>query len=313
MQTFTSSPIFRESEECISGHDLEECGPWLNSEELADDLSVADLNSIHNYLGIAGRLRNISPLNYQRAIRRTIIPCEKARLHLCWSDHTIYIKPLPDLLLNAAYVQEHVSKSRETSSLILGFVHSYCALVKSPLDLAIAKQSHLISERVSFAQWHRFRDAVLTRTDTSNINPRYQYGELRIGRLDLIWRVLFRGKGYFTTHREYSAYFTQYFQAFFVVFAFVTTILQSMQVVLATSGGDVSPTLEAVSYFFAVIAMMGVLACLTFVVLLFGILLVYNVTRTILAHRREGGGCLSCLMGTCVLICGTLFSSWAEI
>ena len=195
-------------------------------ESLVSDLSMTELNAIHDHLWIVGSYGNISPLHYQRVLLRDIIPCEMSRLHLVWFDRTIYIKPLPDCLLSdTRYLNEGFDDFGE----VVGFLRSYCSLIRYPVDLVIAKESNLISEGVNWKQWATFRDITLNKTEDFHINKRYEYGELRLNRLDIIYRLTGRGLTYFTVHRTYKTYFTQYFSLFVTFFAFLALVLTAMR------------------------------------------------------------------------------------
>ncbi|KAM0795626.1 hypothetical protein BDR22DRAFT_870394 [Usnea florida] len=200
------------------------------SETLDADFSTTDLNDIHSHLWIAGSKGNISPLHHQRVLLRKIIPSEQARLHLVWFDRIIYVKPLPENFLE---INRYPDSSFDSSGFLLGFLSSYRSLISNPIDLVIAKKSLLISEDVTWEQWVAFRDAIIHKTKDYHINKRYGYGELRLNRLDIIYRLTGRGLTYFTVHRNYKTYFAQYFSLFVTVFAFAAVILAAMQVLVA--------------------------------------------------------------------------------
>ncbi|KAI1411888.1 hypothetical protein F5Y13DRAFT_190888 [Hypoxylon sp. FL1857] len=251
--------IFNDSGQYIS-MSKKERESWPGITNLQEEFSVDDLNSIHTYLSIAGSLRNISAISHQYALLRTIVPTNQARLHLCWIGRVIYIKPLPNYLLDFTYVNEHVwppNTWTEIDKATLGFMRSYCMLILTPLDLTQAKRLGLIDERVKWLNWHRWRAAVLRAVGEDSderVNIRYQYGELRISRLNWIWRFKLRGVCYFAHHREYTTYFGEYFQMFIIVFAFATTVLQGMQVALQVPNAS-DGAFPRMSYIFAIVAM----------------------------------------------------------
>ena len=241
------------------------------SETLEADFSLTDLNNIHSHLWIAGSLGNISPLHHQRVLLREVIPSEQARLHLVWFDRNIYVKPLPDSLLD---INSYPDTSSDPSGSITGFLHSYFSLICYPIDLVLAKKSHLISEDVTWEQWVAFRDAIMLKTKDSHISRRYGYGELRLNRLDIIYRLTGRGLTYFTVHRNYKTYFAQYFSLFVTVFAFAAVILAAMQVLVAIQ--DIPEAVVVTSYRFAVAVLVGVCSCFGYVVSVFLFMFSYN-------------------------------------
>ena len=251
-------------------------------EPLMPDLSVTELNNIHRHLWIAGSHGNIQPLHHQRVLLRNIIPSELPRLHLVWFDRTIYIKPLPDCLLNAS---SDSYRDHDPSGSVVGFLRSYCSLIQFPLDLAVAQEFNLISKDVTWDQWATFRETTLRETKNSHLNKRYQYGELRLSRLDIIYRFTGRGLTYFTVHRNYSTYFAQYFSLFATVFAFVAVILTAMQVLVGIR--DIPETLVITSYQFSVAVLVGVCLCFGYIFLVFLSMFLYNLVQARVARHED--------------------------
>ena len=129
---------------------------WPSPLQQARDLRVVELDEVGKYLGIAGSLNNYRPLHEQHVLLRKIIPAFDTRLHLLWFDRIVYIKPLPECLLDLTYVEKMTRRAPELRGPILGFLASYRYMVKSPLDLAVAHEAHLIPQSVSFADWLRW-------------------------------------------------------------------------------------------------------------------------------------------------------------
>lgn len=70
---------------------------------LEEELSAPKLDSIHDYLWLAGLPVPPHPLHYQLVLQREIVICEKMDMHLVWGNGRIYIKPLPLFLLSPAF------------------------------------------------------------------------------------------------------------------------------------------------------------------------------------------------------------------
>jgi hypothetical protein len=274
--------LFSPDQECINSLALPSQRPEPAS--LQTDLSVAELNGVHQYLSIVGSPDNISPLHHQEVLRRKVVPSQATRLHLVWFGHIIYVKPLPDCLLNAAFWRDVICRSQDLYRLASGFLRSYCRLIESPLDLRMAQKLQLINETVTCDMWYCLRIAVLQNIRLEDMNERWIYGELRLGRLNLIWRATGRGFTYFTIHREYATYFNQHFNLFITVFALVATILQAMQVIVAIK--DKSRTLNSICYGFSLATLVAVVACLAYVLFTFFVLVLYNVIITAMAHNK---------------------------
>ena len=250
-------------------------------QDLVSDFSMTDLNEIHRHLWIAGSYGNINTLHHQRVLLRNIIPSELSRLHLVWFDRTIYIKPLPDCLLNAS---SYSYKDTDPSGFIVGFLRSYCRLIQFPVDFAIAKKTDLISKDATWEQWVTVRKKILIETEDSHLNRRYEYGELRLNRLDVIYRLTGRGLTYFTVHRTYKTWLAGYFSLFATVFALVAIVLTAMQVLVVIPG--IPETLAVVSYRFSVAVLVGVCLYFGYVLSVFLFMFLYNLVLARAAHRR---------------------------
>lgn len=281
---------FSATEECLDNNAVGPASTWPSTDALADDLSMAELNAVHPWLSIAGSLDHYVALHHQLVLQREIIASDSARLHMLWFERVIYIKPLPRCLMNANFVRARVCPDQHLHPLVMGFLFSYCKLINSSLDLDVAWDRFLLPRDVTWDRWELFRQAILSCADRGTAkNPRYLYGELRIPRLNMIYRSTLRGAAYFTTHREYGTYFSQYFALFITVFAFATTILQAMQVVLAIEDyPPIPPSFAMVSYIFSIATLVAVLAALVFVALLFLWMFIANAYLTARAQIRHG-------------------------
>lgn len=255
---------------------------FLTDEDLMLDFSMTDLNDIHQHLWLAGSLGNVNTLHYQHVLLRNIVPSELPRLHLVWFDRTIYIKPLPDRHLNFS---GYPDKGTDLDGLVVGFLRSYCRLIRYPVDLAIAKKSNLISKDVTWEQWAAHRRKILFETENSHFNKRYEYGELRLNRLDIIYRLTGRGLTYFTVHRNYVSYFSQYISLFATVFAFVAIILTAMQVLVTIP--NISERLITTSYRFSVAVLVGVCVCFGYILIVFLFMFLYNFFLALFARPGQ--------------------------
>ena len=161
---------------------------------------------------------------------------------------------------------------------------AWCRLIESPLDLALAQKLKLLNENITWERWYSFTTAVIPKICLENINKRWEYGELRLGRLNLIWIATGRGLAYFTTHTEYATYFNQYFKIFITVFALLAIILQSMQIIVAIK--DKSGSWDTICYGFSLATLIAVVASLAYVLLMFLFLVLYNAVITMMAHKK---------------------------
>jgi hypothetical protein len=93
---------------------------------------------------------NISPLHRQLVKRRTIVLTEDPKLHLVWIYDRIFIKPLPRYLGSYTFWKDFLcietgsgGRGGRIRRAALGFLRTYCYLVKHESDLRIAQDPSL--------------------------------------------------------------------------------------------------------------------------------------------------------------------------
>jgi hypothetical protein len=232
-----------------------------------DELDLSRLTEISGYLWLVGMKNNARALNRQAVMGRSIVPTEQMDMHLVWYDNTIFVKPLPAWLLSHSFWTEHLCRSHdaETEKLYgaaLGFLVSYSWLVCSPNDFYMAKSLRLLPEQLTYEGWISFMDAITGPSiSTLAMAPRYQFGELRLARLNTIYRyaphlrLKHFVRGYFYLHHTYSSFFARRFSWIAVtVFAYITIVLSAMQVGMATTLGQNSAFSKS-SEWFAVVSL----------------------------------------------------------
>jgi hypothetical protein len=234
---------------------------------VTDELDLSRLTEIYGYLWLVGMKNNARALNRQVVMGRSIVPTEQMDMHLVWYDNTIFVKPLPGWLFSHSFWTEHIcgSYGAETEKIYgaaLGFLVSYSWLVCSPNDFYMAKNLQLLPEQITYEGWISFMDAITDpSTSPSAISPRYLFGELRLQRLNTIYRyaphlrLKHFVRGYFYLHHTYSSFFARRFSWIAVtVFAYITIVLSAMQVGMATALGQNSAFSKA-SEWFAVVSL----------------------------------------------------------
>ncbi|RAH73010.1 uncharacterized protein BO66DRAFT_465508 [Aspergillus aculeatinus CBS 121060] len=155
------------------------------------DLDVSRLNAMHSHLWYAGRARCCQALHRQRMIDRQIVITEQADLHMVWYESRIFLKPVPRYLLDHQFWDRHI-RHEALHSAASGFLLSYTWLISHPSDLQIAHELKLIPTTVSWQAWTVFVEDLLSHVDFkgyANVNKRYRYGELRLFRLNTIYRL----------------------------------------------------------------------------------------------------------------------------
>jgi hypothetical protein len=283
------------------------------------DLGVARLNRIHKWLWLAGLRRHPRPLHQQKSESREIMLVERMDMHLVWIDNTIYLKPIPRYLLdnnswqsslrcnhnNHADSQEgqhlHSSKGPANSTVIsqnddcqqrklygcaIGFLLSYAALIQYESDFEIARSAHLLPTGVEWSQWAEFVKQLLG-TEHANINPRFHYGELRLSRLNKIYRYIlrqYRGYGYW--YRQQSTYFQKNLAPIVSLTVYIAVVLTAMQVGLATDQLKDNLAFHRASYGFTILAIMGPIGLVGIVAVVF-LLFLLDDARYALRKRKQ--------------------------
>lgn len=72
----------------------------------------------------------------------------------------------------------------------LGFLFSYAALITHESDFQIAKEKHLLPEEVEWSGWITLIKELDTENIYDMIDERFKYGELRLSRLNRIYRFM---------------------------------------------------------------------------------------------------------------------------
>jgi hypothetical protein len=276
------------------------------------DLDVSRLNSIHGWLNLCGRLMAVArPLHRQLMMNRKIIVTEQADLHLTWDDFGIFIKPLPLYLLSKRVWTDYLCKDQELYEAALGFLLSYTWLITTRNDHSIATDKTgsgpLLPEDITWKEW---RELVLVMTEGSkfgkrdHVNKRYRYGELRLDRLNYVWRLspstFFSPnhsfvRGYYFGYHRYGVFFQKNFAWLIVVFAYVTIVLTGMQVGLALDRLQSNTAFSNACYGFAIFSIVVPVVFVGVAIAFFAFLFLDNIFSTVInwakhskqTHRKE--------------------------
>lgn len=261
---------------------------------LEKELFVKRINAIQDWLWACGRPMPPRPLHYQLVLSRDIIVTEAAELHLVWGPKGIHVKPLPEYLLDREFWQTHIigdggSEPQEVEKCARGFLFSYCALIAYKSDFRIAKDHGLLPENLSWESWKLFSAQILESHCFAAVNPRYWYGELRLGRLNKVYRFrklsLFRGYSRIAGYAVYGDLIRDNFAALITLLGYVVIVLTAMQVGLATDKLVANEAFQAASYGLTVFAIIGPLIAGVSIILFAFIWILSNWRAT---KRYEG-------------------------
>ena len=283
-------PVFHQAK----GHSLRLFDPAKEEDlrtYLRGDLDVDGLNKVHKHLWFAGLPQPARPLHHQLMIDRKIMITERADLHLLWHDDRLYLKPLPDYLLSYGIWEAALLKDGILSENAKGFLLSYLWLIRQKSDFLIAQGENLVSKDLTWEHWTTFVTAVFSNIVSDSfdgISPRYLYGELRLGRLNLIHRLCSNTRsprtlirGHFYGYHTYGSFIGKNFAWVLTVIVYITIVLTAMQVGLATTELQSSHMFNRASYGFTVLSIMGPLGIVFILLLLLLILIVFNLNYAI--------------------------------
>jgi hypothetical protein len=271
---------------------------------VALDLKTPRLNAIHHHLWLAGLPHAARPLHRQRLLGRSILVTEDPDEHLVWFEAQIFVKPLPKYLLDYDYWNTHLCSDEDLHQSACGLLLSYAWLVCHNSDLVIAQETGLLSKDIPWSDWAQFLDIFLDNInlDTlSDVSKRYKYGELRLGRLNTIYRLVppaysLRNliRGYIAGSTWYNAFFRRHFKWALAMFAVLSVLLSALQVGLATSVLQNNHNFQRASYGLTVAALVAVAASAVTVLVVWLVLFWYHLLSSWwydrkIKHRRRAG------------------------
>ena len=259
------------------------------------DLDVSRITRIYGYLWMAGRPMPARPLTRIRMIGYDVVPTDQADLHLLKMPKRILVKPLPMYLLSEEFWRRYlcaddgVKMHREAC----GFLLSYIWLIRSQLDLKIAKDLSLVPEGLDWKCWKMFVADFSSRIDIKaldDVDARYHFGELRLGRINTVYRLRFFHtnfvRGYLYEYNRYVVFFERNFGWLLGVFVYFSIILSAMQVGSSIPPLSTSHTFQRAAYGFVTFSIVAVVAFLVFIALVFSGIFMFNMVQAI-GHMKK--------------------------
>lgn len=215
-----------------------------------DDLDTPGMNKLGEKLWLAGPHPTIRPLSEQLTIGRKIQLTEDPSLHCVWTDDLIYMKPIPAYIASYAFWESILDTSNQSVTpedrerlrlTSLGFLKSYASLLQRRSDFIIAQKHDLLASfnHVTYEEFIRFIMCFDTVPNVS-ISSRWQCGELVLDALNFYSAIHLRKWHRNRFESRYGAYFQRFFPAVLFLFAVLSVVLNSLQVIL--SGEQLKPT-----------------------------------------------------------------------
>ncbi|KAK3389797.1 hypothetical protein B0H63DRAFT_104188 [Podospora didyma] len=275
---------------------------------LSDELLTPKLDRLHAYLWVAGLPVPARPLQRQRMMKRAIFLTERADEHLVWHQDRLFLKPLPNFLLCHDFWEQNLCQDPALHKSACGMLLSYAWLVEHESDFRLAKELGLLPGDVQWHAWVGFMKGFLaslnksTGTDMDmmdHVDRRYQYGELRLSRLNMLTRYFLPSLwsrrnfvfGFTSTSTWYTAFFERNFGWLLGVFIYLNVILTALQVGLATRVLQESEQFQNISYAVILISILGLALGVVLILLVWVTLFCYHLLSTLAltkeVRRRE--------------------------
>lgn len=263
-------------------------------EFLKADLDLSRLNIIHGHLWMAGRPMRARPLHRYKMMGLDALHTQQMDLHLLKFSTKLLIKPLPEWILCADFWNEHLCSDIDLHKSACGFLLSYVWLITTPLDLKLAHDYALLPSFITWHWWKEFVADFYHQVDINTlhqVNMRYQFGDLRLGRINSIYRSRFFTthfvRGYLYGYNRYVVFFQRKFGWILIVFVFFSLVLSAMQVGTGLKELEDSYAFLRASYVFVVFSMVSVVAVLAIVAVIFIATFFYNMVAAIQHAKNE--------------------------
>lgn len=243
---------------------------------------------------MCGRPFNARALHRQILMGRRLFITEQADLHLLYHSDILMIKPLPAYILCPQVWVSYFNDNEELHKSAAGLLMSYVWLVRSPMDfkIAIDKERPLFPAGMTWENWKRIVDETITYINPNTlhqVNSRYQFGELRLGRINTIYRLSpdLIGKnfvrGYLYGYNRYAPFLQRNVAWVLAVSVLFSLVLSAMQVGTGLDSLKDNPPFNKASFGFVIFSCVLVSAVLAFVIMTFGFIFLFNMKEAI-AH-----------------------------
>jgi uncharacterized membrane protein len=233
------------------------------------------------------------PLHRYRMIGFEVLQTQQMDLHLLKFSNKLMLKPLAEYMLSYDFWMDNICNDHTLHKSACGFLLSYVWLLTTPLDLKLAHELWLIPSFMTWHWWKNFVKDFVANVDLNaldQVNERYHFGDLRLGRINSIYRTRFAFthfvRGYLYGYNRYVVFFQRNFSWILIVFVFFSLVLAAMQVGASVDPLDVDKGFLKACYVFVVFSMVSVAAVLGVVGLIFIIIYLFNMVAAI-KHAQE--------------------------
>ncbi|KAH6876299.1 hypothetical protein BKA58DRAFT_455467 [Alternaria rosae] len=297
----TFPPIFKSSEDItvLDSGNKQQLRSYFEYE-----LDVSKVNKMEKHLWFAGQRGCCRPLHLQKALRREIVVVESCHLHLTWRGAMIFIKPCPEFLLGHTW-DTYLEADAQLRRNALGFLRTYVSLVRRNSDLKIAHELGLVSTNLNWERWSQISRTIAREPfqtcfeigkpgKTKKIYDRWCYGELRLERLNWIFRLCFCSKredgqlqrGFFNRYQDYRSFLERNIAGLTISTVYMALALTAMQVGLGTDRLKDSGEFTRAAVGFTIFSIVAPLTVLTLTAAIMLYKLVDNALYTLRRNRN---------------------------
>lgn len=248
------------------------------------------------------RSSHISPLHHQAARgRKDIIVVENPHLHLVWVYDRIFIKPIPRYLLSHAFWRYLGLRHPELYRAAAGFIRSYSYLIRYESDFRLAQSDTLCliptddgdGKPITYERFALFIASFAQLSD-ADVSARYEFGELRLTRLNILTRLLLRKLTFHHIDAQWSSYLGHFITPLLSVFFIITLPLSAMQVALTVQSLENPPgswdAFAQMARWFSISTLVVVAMSVVFLATLVVFLFVHDIwfAQSVLRRKRAG-------------------------
>ena len=245
-------------------------------------------------------------------------------MHLVWTTGRVFLKPIPRFLLEPLFwstylaspepcscIRENVDPQNITTNTqgvaasakgtkrknksvgkcdgglrmcALGFLFSYAALITHESDFEIAREKRLLPTEVTWTAWITLVKQLDTEKIYDKIDERFKYGELRLSRLNKIYRFtrcpLLLGP-YVSHWHQYGGLLQDNFTWLASTTVYIAIVLTAMQVGLALDELKDNGSFVAASYGFTIFSILGPLIAAGLIMAALLVLFIVNWAATL--------------------------------
>ena len=205
---------------------------------------------------------------------------ENPNLHLIWHYKKIFIKPIPRYMLSHAFWEYLKVQDQDVWRACAGFMRTYSYLIQYEIDFRRATSLGLalipIEADGNTVTFERFAEFILPFSQLSDteVTPRFEWGELRLTRLNMLTRIFLFKRSYHHIEAQWSTFFGQFLSPFLTFFVLVTIVLNSMQVELTAEAQQAPRSLSAFAKLSIGFSIVVLVLVLTAFILLIGLSIV---------------------------------------